>query len=46
MGLNATVKVAKRVDLRADALLLPASDRGQSDRQVIFLLGLTYDFEL
>ena len=45
-GLNATVKVAKRIDLRVDALLLPASDEGQSDHQVIFLLGLTYDFEL
>ena len=45
-GLNATVKVGKRIDLRADALLLPASDEGQSDHQVIFLLGLTYDFEL
>ena len=44
-GLNATLKVSKRIDLRADALVLPASDEGQSDQQVIFLLGLTCDFE-
>ena len=35
-----------RVDLRADALHLPASDKGQSDQQVILLLGLPCDFEL
>ena len=46
VGLNATVKMGKRIDLRADALLLPASDMGQSDQQVLLLLGLTYDFEL
>ena len=45
-GLNATLKVNKRIDLRADALYLPASDRGQSDQQVILLLGLTWDFDL
>ena len=44
-GLNATLKLSKRIDLRAGALVLPASDEGQNDQQVIFLLGLTYDFE-
>ena len=46
VGLSATVKVNRRIDLRADALVLPASDKGQSDQQVMFLLGLTCDFEL
>ena len=45
-GLNATLKVNKRIDLRADVLYLPASDKGQSDQQVILLLALSYDFEL
>ena len=45
-GLNATLKVNKRIDLRADLLYLPAGDRGQSDQQVILLLALSYDFEI
>lgn len=45
-GLNATLKVNKRVDVRADALVLPASDSGQSDQQMIFLVSVSYDFEL
>ena len=46
VGLSATLKVSKQIDLRADALVLPASDGGQSDQQMIVLVGLTYDFEL